>query len=149
MSQASIRQVAPDGRNVTASGEGPTGVAIRSDGTEAIVWNDFSRTLRSIDLTWVPDTGQIGAGSHAWAVDPIRPLQDTYIGRKLFHTAGAGLSADTSVACAVCHPEGRTDRTVWAVPNDLRNPPSLAGRLEGTSPYNWRGDRFSLADKVL
>ena len=147
--RASFRPVA-----IFGSGQGPTGVVIRKDGRQAFVWNEFSREVHTIHLGAVDPDGADADGSvprgrsQLWSADPTGPRAGVDLGRRLFHLAGAGLSGDPSVACAVCHPEGRTDRSIWEVPGGVRNPPSLAGRLVGTEPYNWFADEQTLQHKI-
>ncbi|MFV8750442.1 c-type cytochrome [Nannocystaceae bacterium ST9] len=43
------------------------------------------------------------------------------------------------MACASCHPEGRTDGLSWRIEGHNLQTPLLAGRVVGTHPYKWDG----------
>jgi mono/diheme cytochrome c family protein len=43
------------------------------------------------------------------------------------------------MACASCHPEGRSDGLSWRIEGHNLQTPLLAGRLLGTHPYKWDG----------
>jgi cytochrome c peroxidase len=43
------------------------------------------------------------------------------------------------MACASCHPEGRSDGLSWRIEGHNLQTPLLAGRLVGTHPYKWDG----------
>jgi cytochrome c553 len=48
------------------------------------------------------------------------------------------------MACASCHPEGRTDGLSWRIEGHNLQTPILAGRVEGTHPYKWDGKDVDL-----
>jgi len=61
-------------------------------------------------------------------------------GRVLFRTGGnVKLSRRGALACASCHPEGRTDGLSWLIHGKVLQTPVLAGRLVGTQPFKWDG----------
>jgi DNA-binding beta-propeller fold protein YncE len=48
------------------------------------------------------------------------------------------------MACASCHPEGRTDGLSWRIEGHNLQTPVLAGRVAGTHPYKWDGKDVDL-----
>lgn len=61
-------------------------------------------------------------------------------GAELFRRAGdTRLSGGGHLACASCHPEGRTDGLTWRLGTSVLQTPMLAGRIAGTQPYKWDG----------
>src|SRR5690606_13565233 len=54
-----------------------------------------------------------------------------------------------ALACASCHPEGRSDGLSWRLGRSILQTPMLAGRLGGTSPYEWTGEDRSLRASFL
>lgn len=49
-----------------------------------------------------------------------------------------------ALACASCHPEGRSDGLSWRLGRSILQTPMLAGRVEDTGPYKWTGEDPSL-----
>ncbi len=52
------------------------------------------------------------------------------LGRRHFATAEGLWSADNSMSCTSCHPDGLTDGLTWVFPAGPRQTPSLAGTFE-------------------
>jgi hypothetical protein len=50
------------------------------------------------------------------------------------------------LACASCHPEGRSDGLSWRLGRSILQTPILAGRVEDTGPYKWTGEDSSLRE---
>ncbi len=48
------------------------------------------------------------------------------------------------LACASCHPEGRSDGLSWRLGRSILQTPMLAGRVGDTGPYKWTGEDSSL-----
>jgi mono/diheme cytochrome c family protein len=125
---------------------GPMGVAVDGEKKRLVVWSQFDRAM-----TFVPydDPSLAEDGSEdadpkphvmlALSRKPVASTADVALGRKLFHAAGDHRISSDGRACASCHPDGRDDSLTWATPDGPRNTPMLAGRLEGTAPYGWRG----------
>lgn len=70
------------------------------------------------------------------------------LGRTLFHAVGDGRISSDGRACASCHPDGRDDGLVWSTAHGPRQTPMLAGRIEATGPFGWKGDTRTLADHL-
>jgi cytochrome c553 len=52
----------------------------------------------------------------------------------------------SALACASCHPEGRSDGLSWRLGRSILQTPMLAGRVADTGPYKWTGEDSSLHD---
>jgi cytochrome c len=50
------------------------------------------------------------------------------------------------LACASCHPEGRSDALSWRLGRSILQTPMLAGRVVETGPYKWTGEDSSLRE---
>lgn len=57
---------------------------------------------------------------------------------------GEDFSLGGALACASCHPEGRSDGLSWRLGRSILQTPMLAGRVEDTGPYKWTGEDSSL-----
>lgn len=134
---------------------GATALALDSSEDQAFVWSQFSRTLTLLPL---------GKASSAMAANRLKssPIVGHSIrlrqsdaedyqktmGRMLFHISGDKRIAADGRACASCHPDGRDDGFTWATPDGPRQPPMLAGRVEGTAPYSWSNLHPTLNDHL-
>lgn len=71
------------------------------------------------------------------------------LGRSVFFGAeNSRLSKGGRFACATCHLDGGADQLVWVVPDGARQTPTLAGRLAGTGPFNWKGTHALLQNNM-
>jgi mono/diheme cytochrome c family protein len=59
-------------------------------------------------------------------------------GAELFNRSDWRFSG-SGLACADCHPEGRSDGLSWRLGPEILQTPILAGRVDGTAPYKWTG----------
>ena len=140
-------------------GEGPTGLALSTDGSRLFAINKFEGNISIIDTATNAELTRVSY------FDPTPPA--VKLGRPLLYdthmTSGLG-----HVACASCHIDGRTDFLAW----DLGNPagsmkafnqvcrtpncrdwnpmkgPMVTQSLQniiGVEPLHWRGDRENLA----
>jgi mono/diheme cytochrome c family protein len=50
----------------------------------------------------------------------------------------------SGLACANCHPEGRSDGLSWRLGPEILQTPILAGRVGDTAPYKWTGQDTTL-----
>ncbi|MBM4111472.1 MAG: hypothetical protein FJ254_08985 [Phycisphaerae bacterium] len=142
-------------------GEGPTGLALSSDGSRLYVLNRFDASISTIDTTSNTELDQRAFHDPTpQAVRTGRPwLYDTHL------TSGLG-----HVSCASCHVDGRSDRIAW----DLGNPagsmiafnatcvdpglcidwhpmkgPMVTQTLQGIigqEPFHWRGEKSGIED---
>jgi mono/diheme cytochrome c family protein len=64
-------------------------------------------------------------------------------GAELFVTSDWRFSG-SGLACANCHPEGRSDGLSWRLGPEILQTPILAGRVGGTAPYKWTGQDTTL-----
>lgn len=151
-------------------GNGAQSIAISQDGTTAYVWNQFDMTISEIELPqvddgidtsskFVPDAqGNPVASSElsivpelaarVVALDLVDALDvEASIGRKMFHDAtDSRISANATVSCASCHPDGRNDGRTWLFVFGPRNTPQLGGDILDTAPFHWPGDVTTVAD---
>lgn len=118
---------------------GPDGVAVTADGN-VLVWCAFTRNVERVDF--VDATGQLAT---ATKMNPGPTLvasslgDQQHLGMVLFHSAEPQISQRGALACASCHPDGRTDGLSWKIEKNELQTPLLAGRIVGTHPYKWDG----------
>lgn len=115
---------------------GPQGLAVADDGT-VNVWCSLSRTVQKMTRK--------DAGATFAQIDKD-PLTKTTLsalehrGAELFRMANDGrLSSRGALACASCHPEGRTDGLSWRIEKKELQTPLLRGKIVDTHPYKWDG----------
>jgi DNA-binding beta-propeller fold protein YncE len=130
---------------------GPTGVAVDAAAEEAFAWSQFARTLDVLPL----GDARTARSDMGWYQSIRVPLDqadfgdgELGIGRALFHASGDKRIARDGRACASCHPDGRDDGLVWPTPDGPRQPPMLAGRLEGTAPYSWSDAHATVSEHL-
>jgi mono/diheme cytochrome c family protein len=105
------------------------------DEHRAWVHCELGRRLIRVDLQ---------AKSETWLRGPELAAsprsREAELGAELFRRGGdIRLSGDGSLACATCHPEGRSDGLSWRLGDGILQTPILAGRLRDTAPYKWDG----------
>jgi YVTN family beta-propeller protein len=136
-------------RQLVRVGAGPTGIALRRDGTRAYVYNAFDHTL----TTLVGDSAGRTLNIHEegprlkLAEDVLSP--EAAMGRKLFFSAidSRMTASNVGAACATCHYDGRDDGHTWGFPDGPRQTPTLAGRMiTKTAPFHWSGEFPTLRD---
>lgn len=82
---------------------------------------------------------EIGSQSFVVADDVFDA--EASLGRKMFHDAtDTRISANGTVSCASCHPDGRSDGRTWQFTFGARNTPQLGGDIRDTAPFHWPGD---------
>ncbi|WP_438017151.1 cytochrome C peroxidase [Sorangium sp. So ce315] len=133
-------------------GAGPTAIAVDSARRRAVVFSRFDGALTILPASRDPGPTEIGApgkrlvGELPVVVLPRASRLDAQRaeGQRLFHAAGDRRTAFDGRACASCHPDGRDDALTWSTPEGPRQTPMLMGRLVGTAPYGWEGDKKDL-----
>jgi DNA-binding beta-propeller fold protein YncE/mono/diheme cytochrome c family protein len=161
MLRRDLKGRAADVVGVVKVGAGAQGVALRHDGEAAYVWNQFDGTISEIALPVVADTKKEtrfadGAANEAtiaefqpvaeYAADTFAVVEDALdanasLGRRMFHDAtDSRISAQGTVSCASCHPDGRADGRTWQFTFGPRNTPQLGGDILDTAPFHWPGD---------
>lgn len=165
-----LKGTASDVIGVARLGNGATGVVISHDGEAAFVWNQFDGAITEIALPQVQDRqsttrfdedSTVNEGAVRVAVDAevaefgLIPevgsvsfgiADDVFdaqasLGRKMFHDAtDTRISQNGTVACASCHPDGRSDGRTWQFTFGPRNTPQLGGDIRDTAPFHWPGD---------
>jgi hypothetical protein len=122
---------------------GPEGLAVDDRTGRAVVFSQIGATVTVLPLD--------GKGiEHHIALDyrPEPALAAAARGRMLFYrTDDLRISGD-GLGCSSCHVDGRDDALTWTTPMGPRQTPMLAGRLAGTAPYGWEGDRATVADYI-
>ncbi|WP_437306382.1 cytochrome C peroxidase [Sorangium sp. So ce388] len=133
-------------------GAGPTAIAVDSARRRAVVFSRFDGELTLLPAARDPGPTEIRAPSKQLAGElPVVVLprasrldEQRAEGQRLFHAAGGRRIAFDGRACASCHPDGRDDALTWSTPEGPRQTPVLMGRLVGTAPYGWEGDKKDL-----
>ncbi|MGK3988659.1 cytochrome C peroxidase [Sorangium sp. So ce136] len=133
-------------------GAGPTAIAVDSARRRAVVFSRFDGELTLLPAARDPGPTEIRARSKELAGElPVVVLprasrldEQRAEGQRLFHAAGGRRIAFDGRACASCHPDGRDDALTWSTPEGPRQTPMLMGRLDGTAPYGWEGDKKDL-----
>jgi len=155
-------------------GEAPRAIDFSADGTKAYVLNGHDWTVSELDLSTllaadvlVKKTSYKGvngahqSGTSAPQIKAVLKLEalaartrkfgddplpeQLRLGRRIFHwSANPKLAKGGRFACASCHFEGGEDKQVWHIADGPRQTPSLAGRLAGTGPFNWKGTEDDL-----
>ncbi|MBL9038895.1 MAG: c-type cytochrome [Archangium sp.] len=125
-------------------GAGADGIAITNSGLTVYVYSQFDHVVDVLGADGVGEKAKLtrnAAKRLKIAEDTLAP--ELAAGRRLFFDAldTRMSSAQTNVACATCHLEGREDGHVWQFPDGPRQTPALAGRkLLSTAPYHWSGE---------
>jgi mono/diheme cytochrome c family protein len=130
-SVATVGSCAPDG--------------ITFEGDDVFVHCELGRRLISIDTT----SGETNFGTPIASAGPelaSTTRSDAELrGADLFRRGrDHRLSTGGFMACASCHPEGRTDGLSWRIEGHNLQTPLLAGRVVGTHPYKWDGKDVDL-----
>ncbi|WP_437484264.1 cytochrome C peroxidase [Sorangium sp. So ce1014] len=133
-------------------GSGPTAIAVDSARGRAVVFTRFDGELTILPAARAPASAVIRSPSKELSGElPVVVLprasrldERRAEGQRLFHAAGGRRIAFDGRACASCHPDGRDDALTWSTPEGPRQTPVLMGRLDGTAPYGWEGDKKDL-----
>lgn len=134
-------------RSLVRIGAGADGIALTRDGLKAYVYSQFDHRVDILAGQGLGDGAQVVNVGTIQDVAPEVLPANLAAGRRLFYDAldTRMSSAQTNVACATCHLEGREDGHVWQFPDGPRQTPALAGRhLLATAPYHWSGEFTSL-----
>jgi hypothetical protein len=126
---------------------GPNGIAAAEEG-EIYVYCSLSRRVAVVTLG-AAIGGAAATTAHGEPVAESRLSAVQRRGRELFFAGDdATLSLRGALACASCHPEGRTDGLSWRIEGRSLQTPVLAGRIAGTMPYKWDGGDPTLASSL-
>lgn len=146
-------------------GMAPRAMAVSADGKRLFVLNEHSFTVSEVDLQPLlatvvdaypaskaemppqlmdaPFTFVAARESAPFGKDSAN--EQVRLGRRLFTFSGnEQISVAGRFACASCHLEGDEDKQTWFITDGPRQTPSLAGRLQGTGPFNWIGSEDDL-----
>jgi len=123
---------------------GPEGVAVDEASGRAVVFSQMGAAVTVLAL----DEPRARPVSIAIDYHPDAALAAVARGRQLFYRTDDTRISNDGIGCSSCHIDGRDDATTWATPMGPRQTPMLAGRLEGTQPYGWEGDRPTLSDYI-
>lgn len=141
------------------TGQAPIAVAFSDDGRFAYTLDSQDIAVRVFDLGGWLKSGDAGASVSELPViqsqtkvvfgeDVLPP--NARLGRRTFTFAGnPSLSKAGTFACATCHADGGEDKLVWMVADGPRQTPALAGRLDGTGPFNWKGSEATLQHNMV
>jgi mono/diheme cytochrome c family protein len=124
--------------NLADVGAGAEGMVVSSEGRRVYVLDVFTAEITEVVLPRLsgskPGIARFDAGPKGAVPDNVR------LGRELFTTSTSPAMSAGVLACATCHPEGRPDGLTWVFGDQLRNTPSLVGRISETAPFHWAGD---------
>jgi mono/diheme cytochrome c family protein len=119
---------------------GPEGVAVDDVSGRAVVFSQVAGAVTVVALDGdASPTRTIPLDYH-----PAPALAAASRGRMLFYRTDDTRISGDGIACSSCHVDGRDDGLTWTTPMGPRQTPMLAGRLAGTAPYGWEGDRPTL-----
>lgn len=135
-------------------GSAPRSVVLSADGNRAYVLLSHQFRVAEVDLkTFLTDSPQgsrlakPSRFSKAYGADPLAPA--ARLGRQVFFSSeNSRLSQHGRFACATCHLDGGDDQQVWFIADGPRQTPVLAGRLQGTGPFNWKGTHTQLKSNM-
>jgi mono/diheme cytochrome c family protein len=118
---------------------GIDGLAVEGD----VLWVhcEFGRSLVRVEIAG-PETREDNRFEITRGPELTASMRDPEVerGAEIFRRAGdSRLTLDGQLACAQCHPEGRSDGLSWRLEGAILQTPMLAGRLVGTKPYKWDG----------
>jgi mono/diheme cytochrome c family protein len=120
---------------------GPEGIAVDETSARAVVFSQFAGAVSVLGLDG--DAGTTRTIPLDYHPDPA--LAAAARGRMLFYRTDDTRVSGDGIACSSCHIDGREDGLTWTTPMGPRQTPMLAGRLAGTAPYGWEGDRLTVA----
>ncbi len=139
-------------------GEAPKAIAFSEDGTVAYVLNGHGYSVSRVDLTslFPPDgtapetvTPQqlVHEAEAPFAVNPLP--EEMRAGRRVYFFArNTQVTDHGEFSCNTCHFDGTVDKVTWVGTGGLRQTPTLAGRLKGSEPFNWKGTKDDLKDNM-
>ncbi|MCB1040865.1 MAG: hypothetical protein KDA94_15245 [Acidimicrobiales bacterium] len=143
-------------------GDGPRGIALSADGTEAFVDVGFDHEVARLVLPEGATSADAGAATST--LEPsivVRRKVDGYLspladaGRSMFHDAtDPHLTPFGLVTCASCHPTAGEDARSWRIETaeidqKLRRTQPLWGTDDQSKPLHWSGEFTSTDDLVL
>lgn len=128
-------------------GAAPKAVAFSPDGVSLFVFNEQGGSIYEFTML------HLDAGFQHQRLGPLTPSRVVVFGdggrwlraRRAFTSSVTGRER---WACVNCHFEGLSDGHTWIGINGIRQTPVLAGRLDGTAPYNWKGSEATLAGNI-
>jgi YVTN family beta-propeller protein len=125
-----------DGLAPTADGNG---VWVHCELTRSLVRIAFDADGPRKSKEWLR-SGELVASTRSpeveWGAELFRRNGDTRI-------SGGGM-----LACANCHPEGRSDGLSWRLGKSILQTPMLAGRVVDTAPYKWDGQDLDMRSSI-
>jgi DNA-binding beta-propeller fold protein YncE len=123
---------------------GPEGIAVDEASGRVVVFSQLAGSVTVLSL----DDAHARPVTVAVDYHPEPGLAAAARGRQLFYRTDDTRISNDGIACSSCHMDGRDDSITWTTPMGPRQTPMLAGRLAGTQPYGWEGDRPTLADYI-
>jgi cytochrome c peroxidase len=120
------------------------------DGGQLFVHCELARAVVTIDTAQAQGRQE---RRQKWARGPelaaSKRSADVERGAELFRRANDfRLSQEGQLACASCHPEGRSDGLNWRLGKSILQTPMLAGRVATTAPYKWDGQDPDLRHSI-
>lgn len=130
------------------AGCGLDGLAFAPDGASVWAHCELTRSLVRVGLhEGQPVKAREWLRSGELVASPRSP--EVEWGAELFRRNGdARISGGGVLACANCHPEGRSDGLSWRLGKSILQTPMLAGRVVDTAPYKWDGQDADLRASI-
>ncbi len=132
-------------------GSGAVAIAVEATARTAWVWSQFDRTLAALSLEDPSAVKRPLSGSHVRMPSRVlriakrAPSNEVWEkGRIAFHSP----IASDGRACASCHVDGHDDGLVWLSPDGMVQTPMLAGRLDRSGPFGWKGKSATVREHL-
>jgi cytochrome c553 len=131
---------------------GIDGLALAADGTGLWVHCELARRVVKIGFDAAAGPVEITKPSQ-WLRGPelIAAARSEKVerGAELFRRGDdESISNEGVLACANCHPEGRSDGLSWRLGPSILQTPMLAGRVTETAPYKWDGQDETMTASI-
>jgi hypothetical protein len=145
--------------------DGPTGIAVDEERRSILVWSQTAQAITAIPFDgglrekarWdgsMPRPDIVHTPWRQWTKG-LRPTsRDAHAqlvarGRTIFFSTNDTRITSGGPACASCHIEGKDDGLLWPTSSGERRTPMLAGRVVGTAPFGWNGDRPTISAHLV
>jgi mono/diheme cytochrome c family protein len=123
---------------------GVDALALAADGAGLWVHCELARRVVNIGFDASPSKWLRGP-----ELMPAARSEKVERGAELFRRGGdRSISTKGVLACASCHPEGRSDGLSWRLGKSILQTPMLTGRVIETAPYKWDGQDETMTTSI-